>query len=309
MKKGKNKKSKKFVIPVAGLSFCLLIVSVVLNEFGILDDAMQHAVTADAPSSAITDAELTAHFIDVGQGDCSLFISGSDTMLIDSGEATYSSTVIEELRSYGVTQLDYVVATHAHSDHMGGMADIIETLPVDNIIISEPSQNSSETATYERFLDAVENSGAQVILAEPGYTFSLGSAECEILAPFEVSQTEENNNSVVLYITAGTTSFLMTGDAEKAIEKDIAAAYPNLKATVLKVGHHGSKTSSGNQFLSLLQSETAVISVGAGNSYRHPSEDTVSNLENNNIKYYRTDICGTVTVTCGGDSYAVTTEK
>lgn len=315
MSKGRKRgKNNKFVIPVAILSICLIIISVVLDKAGILDEEIKKASTVNSnETQSLTpndsDIILTAHFIDVGQGDCSLFISGDEAMLIDCGESEYSDEVIAEIRSYGVTELDYIVATHAHSDHMGGMADIINTIHADNIIISEPSEKSSGTKTYEKFLDAVDASDSEIILAEPGYTFTLGEAKCEILAPFEVSETEENNNSVVMYITAGTKSFLMTGDAEKAIEKDIVAAYPSLHADILKLGHHGSKTSSCDDFLSLVRPKIAIISVGKNNNYNHPSESTIQALDEHDIEYYRTDKSGTITIDCTYDSYALSFER
>ncbi|MBO5933923.1 MAG: MBL fold metallo-hydrolase [Clostridia bacterium] len=293
----------------------LLILTVILSACGASDKPDDTAVpennVADTTVSTTKADEklMTAHFIDVGQGDCTLFISGDETMLIDCGEEKYSDTVIRELQSYGVTELDYVVVTHAHSDHMGGMADILNTVPTQTIIFSEPSEKSSGTKTYGEFLTAADECGADIIIAEPDYTFSFGNAECRIIAPFEVSEKEENDNSVVMHITAGTTSFLMTGDAEKAVEKDIIANYPSLRATIIKVGHHGSKTSSHDDFISMLGCETAVISVGEDNKYNHPSDETLTTLTDNNIEYYRTDLEGAVTIECFADNYKISTKR
>ena len=292
-----------------------LIVAAILGLTGLSDKPDDTAVpennVADTTVSTTKADEklMTAHFIDVGQGDCTLFISGDETMLIDCGEEKYSDTVIRDLQSYGVTELDYVVVTHAHSDHMGGMADILNTVPTQTIIFSEPSEKSSGTKTYGEFLTAADECGADIIIAEPDYTFSFGSAQCRIIAPFEVSEKEENDNSVVMHITAGTTSFLMTGDAEKAVEKDIIANYPSLRATILKVGHHGSKTSSHDDFISMLGCETAVISVGEDNNYNHPSAETLATLSDNNIECYRTDLEGTVTIECFADNYKISTKR
>lgn len=292
-----------------------LIVAVILGSCGMSEKTDDTAAPGHNNSdSTVTTTKadeklMTAHFIDVGQGDCTLFISGDETMLIDCGEEKYSDTVIRDLQSYGVTELDYVVVTHAHSDHMGGMADILNTVPTQTIIFSEPSEKSSGTKTYGEFLTAADECGADIIIAEPDYTFSFGNAECRILAPFEVSEKEENDNSVVMYITAGATSFLMTGDAEKAVEKDIIANYPDLRATIIKVGHHGSKTSSHKDFISMLGCETAVISVGEDNRYNHPSDETLVTLTDNNIEYYRTDLEGTVTVECFADNYKISTKR
>ncbi len=302
------------------LSVIIIVIAVIvvgiLGLFGLTDELNKYAApdnttTSNAVSTTKTENEkiMTAHFIDVGQGDCTLFISGNESMLIDCGEAEYSDTVINDLKSYGVTELDYAVITHAHTDHMGGMADILNAIPTENIIFSEPSEKSSGTKSYGKFLDAADRCGADIIIAEPDYTFSFGNAQCRILAPFEVSEKEENDNSIVMHITAGTTSFLMTGDAEKAVEKDIIEHYPNLSATILKVGHHGSKTSSHKDFIAMLGCETAIIPVGEDNRYGHPADEIIKTLESNNIECYRTDIEGTVTIECFTGNYKISTER
>lgn len=304
-RKGINKKNAPIIALIA---IIVLIGSFAAEKLGITDAVNEYA-SPDYSDSASGETVMTAHFIDVGQGDCTVFISGEETMLVDSGEAEYADTVISALESYGVTKLTYAVATHAHSDHMGGMYDILEAIPTENIIISEPCEDNAGTAVYEKFLDAANNSDADIILAEPSYTFSLGEAECKIIAPFNVDSSEENNNSVIMHITAGTTSFLLTGDAEKAVEKQLISAYPNLRATILKVGHHGSKTSSSEEFVEMLDCEAAVISVGEDNSYGHPTQQVLTTLEENDIACYRTDLSGTVTVSCRKTGYSVSAQE
>lgn len=251
---------------------------------------------------------LSAHFIDVGQGDCTLFVSGDETMLIDSGEAEYENTVVSYIKRLGIKELDYVVVTHAHSDHMGSMAYVIDNFDVKNIIMSEPSDSAMSKKFYGDFLDAVENSSAEIIMAEPDYTFILGKAECTILSPSEVSD-EENNNSVVMRILTSSASFLMTGDAEKAVEKQLLEKYPVLKSTILKAGHHGSNTSSHKDFIKKLNADTVIISVGTDNAYKHPSKDVLGIYDDNGLDVYRTDKHGTVTVDCFQNTYTVSTEK
>lgn len=302
MAKRKNAKITKKSLPV------IIIVAIICLITGLLEKT-DVISSPTANTAETTDSILTAHFLDVGQGDCALFISGEDTMLIDSGEKEYADTVLRDLESYGVTELDYVVVTHAHSDHMGAMADILNTVPTETIIFSEPSEKSSGTKTYGEFLDAADKSDAEIILAEPDYTFSFGNAECRILAPFSVSEDEENNNSVVMLITAGSTSFLMTGDAEKSVEKELLEKYPYLTATILKAGHHGSRTSSHNKFVDSLDSEAAVISVGEDNNYGHPTQEVLDILQKHNISCYRTDLDGTVTVECYENNYTVSTKR
>lgn len=308
------KRKKNAVKPLVAIAAVLLflIISTVLDKTGVWDNLANQVAPGSVQNVSIPEGVetlLTAHFIDVGQGDCTLFLSGDEAMLIDSGEKENAQTVLNTMDELGVKKLDYLVVTHAHTDHMGGMADILAVMPTEHILLSEPSDQSGSAAVYEAFLDAADASGAEIILAKPDMTFSMGYASCKVLAPFEVSQSEENNNSVVLHITAGPTSFLMTGDAETAVEKQIASRYPDLRATILKVGHHGSKTSTSRDFLTLLQPETAVISVGAGNSYGHPADDILTRLEDSGVKYYRTDISGTVTVTCTTETYYISTQR
>ncbi len=310
MKSRKGKNGKKAVITSVAVVI-LLIVSFFMEKGGMWDeliDAAEQTTSANGKTASMTtDGEslLDAHFIDVGQGDCTLFISDGKSMLIDSGEAENADTVIKTVSEYGIESLDYVVATHAHSDHMGAMADIITEISVENIIISEPSEDSSLTATYEKFMDAVESSNANVILAEPEYTFTLGYANCTVLSPFNVDSSNENNNSIVMLITAGETSILMTGDAEKSVEKEIAAAYPDLDVDILKVGHHGSSTSSYADFIEQISPELGIIQCGLNNKYGHPTEKTIETLESAGVKYYRTDICGNISVHCTADGYTV----
>ena len=316
MKKAKGKKGNKAIIGAA-IAIVIVIISLILNKNGtmdsMLDDAAQtttkqtSADTVDMTTTepAVSGNLLDAYFIDIGQGDCALLVSDGMSMLIDSGEDEYADEVIRTVSDYGISTLDYVVVTHAHSDHMGSMADVISAIDVKNIIISEPCEDSSLTATYEKFIDAMEASSAAIILAEPDYTFSFGKADCTILAPFNVDSSNENNNSVVMHVTAGETSFLLTGDMEKSVEKQIMENYPLLDIDILKVGHHGSSTSSYKKFIAQISPEVAVISCGLNNRYNHPSEKTLETLDENNVKYYRTDICGTVSVHCTQDGYTL----
>lgn len=311
MAKQKRKNNALYIILIAAAAIFTLITSYALEKAGGWDNIAknEHLFSEKTNSTVHSNfSDFTAYFLDVGQGDSALFVSRGCSMLIDSGEKDSSGTVLSYLNDYGVKSLQYVVATHAHSDHIGGMADIISAVPTENIIISEPCGKSASTATYESFIDAAENSSAEITLAESGFTFSLGDAECEVLSPFEVS-SEENNNSIVMLITAGETSILMMGDAEESVENQIIKYYPDLDADILKVGHHGSSTSSGSAFLKAISPETAIISVGQNNIYGHPSENVLSALDYYDIQEYRTDAFGTITVSVSSKSYSITTQR
>lgn len=301
-RKSKNKKASLFTVILVAV---LCVFSFFAEQAGIWNDAL------DTVSGTHTDAEgilLDAYFIDVGQGDCSLFVSDGKAMLIDCGEKENADTVIQTISSLGIKKLDYAVVTHAHSDHMGAMADVINSITVDNILVSQPCDSSAATSTYEKFMDAADDSGADIILAEPDYTFTVGYAECTILAPSEVS-SNENNNSIVMHISAGENSFLLTGDAETKVEKDIMKKYPGHTADIYKAGHHGSSTSSYRKFVEQLNPEVAVIQCGKDNSYGHPNTETTDTFNELNIAYYRSDICGNITISCTADDYTVKTEN
>lgn len=304
-----TKKSKQQKLFYVILAVVIAIVSFIFEENGTWDK-IDSSING-SQYIELEDGEVAAevHFIDVGQGDCSLIVSQNKTMLIDSGEAEYADTVLETFSDLGIVYLDYAVVTHAHSDHMGSMAEILDNISTGNVILSQPCDESGETAMYQNFLDSVEKSKAKVIIAEPDYTFTLGATECRILSPFNVSSSEENNNSIVMHLTAGSTSFLMTGDAEKTVETEILNHYDDIGATVLKTGHHGSNTSSSKDFLEAVNPEVAVIPVGEGNKYGHPTEKTMTNLKKYTDEIYRTDKNGTVTFVCTKDGYTVRTEK
>ena len=299
------KKIKDPKIRLIAVIIAVIIAAITMfSQSDLLSDEPKNSPDAIPENELI----LTSYFIDVGQGDCSLFVSGDETMLIDSGEYEYGDTVISFLEEKSISEIDYLVVTHAHTDHMGAMKDIINSIDVENVILSEVSDSAMSKRQYGEFLEAVDNSGAEVIVAEPDYTFSFGKAECRILAPFEVSQ-EENDNSVVMQITAGKTSFLMTGDIEKAVEKQILTNYPDLETTILKAAHHGSKTSSHDDFINTIKAKVGIISVGTNNSYNHPSAEVVEALRNSGMDLYRTDTNGTVMIECAEDRYKIFTEK
>ncbi len=250
----------------------------------------------------------TVTFIDVGQGDCTLIKSNNQTMLIDAGEAENASTVISYLEKNTVNFLDYVVATHAHSDHIGALAKIINTIPVKNIVLADSGKNSASADAYIKFLTAANDSDANIIFTKKDDTFNVGNFTCKVLSPDSVDQDEENNNSIVMKIELGDTSFLLTGDAENKIEKSLIKNY-NVKSEILKIAHHGSNSSSSNNFLDAVAPEIAVICVGENNRYNHPAEKAVKRIDEHNAKIFRTDLNGTIEFICTENSYTIVTEK
>lgn len=249
----------------------------------------------------IDSDEMKVHFIDVGQGD-SIFIELPDdkTMLIDASEREYADKITTYIYSCGYNSLDYVVATHPHSDHIGGMADVIGSFSVGNVILSPATHT---TKTYTNMLTAIDQSGAKVTLGTGGTEiFSDGDLSAVVIAPVTEDYSNLNNSSVMIMLTYGEKKFLFTGDAEEEEERTVTA---DVKCDVLKVGHHGSSTSTGNAFLTAANPEYAVISCGTGNSYGHPHTETIDKLKKAGINIYRTDLQGDIVMTCDGKNITV----
>ena len=245
-----------------------------------------------------TDGELSVHFLDVGQADSILVVDGEKVLMIDTGDwpngenKTYMQSYIRDL---GITEIEYLVLTHPDADHIGGAPEIINNFTVKNCIMPNATSSSK---TFERTLDALEDRQVNVILPNPGDNYTLTNATFRILAPLSEDYNDSNDHSVVLRLLYGERSILFTGDAEAESEEDMVAAYTAeaLKSDVLKVGHHGSVTSTAPDFLSLVDPDYAVISCGVGNSYGHPHREALERLEERKIPCYRTDLSGTVTI-------------
>ncbi|MBQ8569716.1 MAG: MBL fold metallo-hydrolase [Oscillospiraceae bacterium] len=256
------------------------------------------------------DFDFGVYYIDVGQGDCQLIVSGDSAVLIDAGEAEYADKVCDFISSLGIDKLDYVIGTHPHSDHIGGLPKVISDFEVGKILVPKITGDMVPASeTYENLLDAVSEKGMKLTAARPGNTYELDGAELEILAPVMDSYDDLNDYSVVCRAVKGDTSFLFTGDASQTSESDMNGSGQELSADVLKVGHHGSRSSSTKKFLERVQPVICVIGVGADNSYGHPTEEVLEKLGEYTDKIYRTDINGTVAIYSDGEQYYVKTEK
>jgi len=251
-------------------------------------------------------ADLSVSFIDVGQGDSIFVVSGNSTMLIDTGERVQARKVINFIERYGFSRIDILVGTHPHSDHIGGMADIINRFEIGKILMPRVQHN---TRTFENALDAIIKNNLTVRSPAAGEIFKLGAATVTVVGPHKVIDNSLNNYSLVLRLTFDSYSFLFTGDAEHALEADILTSCVNISSTVLKVGHHGSRTSTGAAFLAAVSPEIAVIQVGQGNRYGHPNTVVLNRLKAAGVEIYRTDIHGTVVAVIFGGALSIATEK
>lgn len=239
---------------------------------------------------------LYVHYIDVGQGDSELVCCNGEYMLIDAGEPDASDAVLEYLDALGIDRLDYLVCTHGHSDHCGGLDAVVESLEVETVFTSP---YAGDSPSYEIFTDAVYDAGLELTVPVLGESYRLGEASFSFIGPLE-DYDNLNDDSLVMRLEYGDTSFLFTGDMTSKAEKDLINDGADLRCDVLKVGHHGSSGSSCYQFLYEAQPGIGVISCEKGNSYGHPHEETLSRLNDADVTVCRTDLEGSIVIFSDG---------
>lgn len=248
------------------------------------------------------NSSFEVHYIDVGQGDSELIICDGKTILIDGGNVEDSSLIVSYLEDLSIDHLDYIVCTHSHEDHVGGLSGPLNVLTVDKVYAPV---TASDSDAYTNFLTAVSNQGLSITNPTLGETITLGSSTIQFLGPVTEEVSDINNTSIVLRIEYGETSFLFTGDAEKESEAWILDQGFTLDSTVLKVGHHGSDYSTSYTFLREVMPEYSIISVGKDNIYGHPYENLLSRLKDADSSVYRTDLQGDIVIKSDGTNLQV----
>ena len=238
--------------------------------------------------------ELMLHMIDVGQADSFLLVQGNETALIDFGTRSTGKDAVEYLKSIGIEKLDYVFGTHPHDDHMGGMYDVITNFEIGKIILPEVEVGEVTTNWYMKLMNEIKTGNYEVEYAKVGSVYNLGDATMKVIGPISKPDNNLNDYSIVLKVSFGDMDIIMTGDAEKDVEKEILQSGESIDAEILKVGHHGSDTSTCDEFLEAIDPEYALISAKVGNKYEHPIKSTMDKLKNHNIEVYRTDENGSV---------------
>lgn len=328
MAKTKRRSKKKQKVSSAVVSFMILIVTFALlvtgntflnfsqdiptwytlkNELDSYFEIPQKGQPVMQP--VVVDGQMKVHFIDVGQGNCTLIQANGANILIDAGENDQGEKVVRYLQQQGVTQIDYAVGTHPHSDHIGGMDVVINQIPVSNIILPELKASLTPTTrTYEDLITAIQTQGVTVLKANLGDIYEIGGGTMKILGPTG-DYDDLNEISVGVKYSFGNRSILITGDMEKKGEQGLVASGEDLSADIYLLGHHGSRTSNSEEMLDLIRAKYFVAEMGYNNEYGHPHQEVLDRVSSRGGILLRSDLHGTVVFTVSGDQIEYRTEK
>lgn len=298
----KIKNNSTFQVLIGIIAFIIIMIMGNNHDLNLLEslkevtevDSLENVENVDNTIPETTPSvtgNLVIDYIDVGQGDSILIRQGEATMLIDGGTSECKEDLLNFLQEENVDKFEYIIGTHPHEDHIGSLDDVINSYDFDTILFPKVS---STTKTFENLVLAVQNKQKKFTTPVVGTQYSLGEAKFEILAPNNSKYTSTNDYSIVIKLTYGENTFIFTGDAESLSEQEILNNNVDVSADVLKLGHHGSTTSTSKKFLEAVNPKYAVISVGKDNSYKHPTKTTMTKLEDMNIPVYRTDEQGTI---------------
>lgn len=276
-----------------GVTRVTYIIVIILTIIGVMEKSI--ISTGEIYSSLIID------FYDVGQGDCTLIRCGDEAMLIDAGDNYHGTAVQKYLEEAGIDELKYCVCTHPDADHIGGMDVVLSKFDVDAVIMTE---DENDTATYRDLIDTIDYWDVEVIHPQLGDVYTLGDARLVVCGPTKVYE-DRNNNSIVIALFYENTSFLWNGDAGKEAEKDMIEEETIQCADVIMIGHHGSSSSTSEEYLDAVDPQYVVISCGADNDYGHPHDEVMELLEERGIEIYRTDINGTIEIISTGEDIQI----
>lgn len=252
---------------------------------------------------------FSMHTIDVGQSESTLIITEGKTILIDAGETDKGFDVVTYLKKYDIKKVDILIATHPHTDHIGGMSEVVKQLQIGSILFDTlPNDLIPTTRTYTNLLETIAEKGLKIKKVKAGDSFEIGGSKLEIIAPIG-QYSDLNEMALVIKLSYKNIKVLFTGDAGKYSEKDILEHNLDLKCDILKVGHHGSNESSTKAFLQAVNPKYSIISVGVGNSYNLPGKDTILRLNQLNTKIFRTDLNGDIVLTSDGETITIKTSK
>jgi competence protein ComEC len=313
-KKSASRKTapKKPPRKLGGVAILIIVIAAFFGFGSYLERQSEAAADVVAKGAATAAADvMEVDFIDVGQGDSTLITDGTHAILIDAGETDYADTVASFIEDKGIKKLDLVIATHPHSDHLGGLPGVLKKIPAGEIMIPKiPDDKTPTTKIYENFLDTADAQNIPLRETFAGDSFDVGDIHFDVLSPEKNADYNDlNDYSTVLMLTYGDTRWLFTGDAEKPAENDILESGVNLSADVLSVGHHGSANSSTADFLVEIAPQIAVISCGKDNEYGHPTDEALTRLGEYTERILRTDISGTITLKTNGETISINNKE
>ena len=287
--KGKNQ-AKRFLLAVIALVLAAVY-------------PVQEQLTKETGGTAVSDGStLEVHYLDIGQGDCTLIRQGDHAMLIDAGNNSKGTTVQAYLENQGIDHLDYVIGTHPDADHIGGLDVIIYKFDCGKVMMPDYSK---DTQTYDDVIQAAKSKDYQIAHPKAGEEYTLGEAEVTVVCPVKDSYgSNANDYSIGVRVQLGKNSFLFTGDAEEHSEEDMVSSGENLKADIYKAAHHGSRTANTEDFLKAVDPQYVVISCGEGNTYGHPHAEVLNRLREMGIQIFRTDDQGTIVAVSDGQTIA-----
>ena len=315
MKKMKNR--KKVILSLISIIILLILLARGVKEETIKDIfnknnvEEQNIIASDTQNKSdetqtkekfIAEDKLIVDYIDVGQADSILLRNKDKTMLIDAGTNEQGKNVVSFLNEEGIAKIDYLIGTHPHEDHIGGLDDVINNFDIGKIYMPK---RETTTKTFRDVLSAIKNKNLTITQPKKGEIIDLGQAKCEFMTDPIIDDDNINLSSLTLRVEFGNNSFLFMGDAEKQNEKTIT--WP--KTDVLKVGHHGSDTSSSKEFLEQVNPKYSIIMVGEGNTYKLPKQPIIDRIEKIGSKIYRTDKNGNIKIISDGNNLEIKTER
>lgn len=283
-----GKSGRKLLLKIAVIIGILIMLMTSSNLTEVVAPIKYGATTSED--------ELVVHVIKCGQAEAILFVQGDTTALIDCGKVATGKDVVKYLQKLGITQLDFLIGTHFHEDHLGGMCEVLSNFEIGTIIFPKRDEEI-EKKWYSKLMDKIQKGEYHIENAEPKDVYSIGEAKLKIVEAETEYGDNLNNSSIVSKVTFGEMDILLMADAEREIEEKLIKSAIDIDAEILKIGHHGSKTSNTADFIEKVDPDYALISCELGNEYGHPVKDTMSRLEDRNIEVHRTDECGSIVMT------------